>query len=411
MPNPGTYEYKSFIGEGPKYTMKQKYDNDLGQVKSKRHQNAPRIPDTPGPGSYEIIDKETGPKYTMRKKYKILNKKGVIPPVGKYNLRADDMTSVGNGYLQRKEERTNLSINKQALAYPGPGAYNPGDSLSSTGPKFSFSKSERGKVSKRAYTPGPGTYAHKEYTGREGVEPTFAKEVYKRYEVNKNPAPGQYFENNSYLPDSACYSFPRNGLDEGFKQAGPTGNTSFDIRKTRRELHTPGPEKYDPNAFVSSTRRQYPSWKLGTSSRFEVSKSSNEIGPGSYSVSNGQLPEGLKYSMGAKLKAKEKFNFPGPGKYEIVVANRPSEPKYSIGKEQREDDLKRIKKDKFPGPGSYTYKDSELTKTISFPKDARYRKQKEDKLGPGSYKIPCRFNDISMFTREHGNWNPIFKVV
>ena len=38
-PEPGKYECPTFIGEGPKYTFRERYDVD-GTVKEKRHKKA-----------------------------------------------------------------------------------------------------------------------------------------------------------------------------------------------------------------------------------------------------------------------------------------------------------------------------------------------------------------------------------
>ena len=46
-PQPGKYEYQSFIGEGPKYTFREKYDED-GTRKEKRHKKASRKKSFPG---------------------------------------------------------------------------------------------------------------------------------------------------------------------------------------------------------------------------------------------------------------------------------------------------------------------------------------------------------------------------
>ena len=60
----GAYKYKTFIGEGPKYTFSQKFNID-GTTDGKRHPRAYVIPPTPGPGSYEVKSELGGPKYTI----------------------------------------------------------------------------------------------------------------------------------------------------------------------------------------------------------------------------------------------------------------------------------------------------------------------------------------------------------
>ena len=60
--NCGFYKYKSFIGEGPKYTISKKYSKEE-ILANKRNKNEEKP--TPGPGSYNIKSDLGGPKYTI----------------------------------------------------------------------------------------------------------------------------------------------------------------------------------------------------------------------------------------------------------------------------------------------------------------------------------------------------------
>ena len=65
VPEPGKYEYKTFIGEGPRYTMRPKYDVD-GTCKEKRCPKVASEKPTPGPGYYDAKDSKGGPIWTIK---------------------------------------------------------------------------------------------------------------------------------------------------------------------------------------------------------------------------------------------------------------------------------------------------------------------------------------------------------
>ena len=397
-PQPGKYEYQSFIGEGPKYTFREKYDED-GTRKEKRHKKASRKKSFPGPGTYNVREEFSGPRYTFSRKYRSKSSKYLkVPGVGTYNLRSDKSMEVPS-YKFDQEKRINGSINKTALNNPGPGKYNLNSSgMSTIGPKYSFSATKR-LEQKRASTPGPGAYSFKTYIGKEGPMLSFSKDKvgHLQPDKNTNPEPGKYFPNIKYIPSTAYYSIPKAGIES--------------TRKSKSRFSSPGPEKYNPNPMLSSTRTSFPSWKIGTSKREMISDENNNPGPGQYDIKNGLLPQGAQYTMSAKLSTLNKTNKPGAGKYEAVLIQHPNEPKYSIGKEIRGDELKKIEKENFPGPGQYGIKDSELSKPFSFPKSRKDTKRSNNVPGPGRYKSPCRFNDISNVTRERGTWDPTFRYV
>ena len=63
-PGSGKYQYKTYIGEGPKYSMRPKYDID-GVTQGKRSSKAHKKTAVPGPGKYNPLDLTSGPKYTI----------------------------------------------------------------------------------------------------------------------------------------------------------------------------------------------------------------------------------------------------------------------------------------------------------------------------------------------------------
>ena len=213
-PGSGKYEYQTFIGEGPKYTMRQKFDEN-GVLEDKRNPNAHKKTYVPGPGHYDPKDLTSTPKYTIGEKHYKKNIKGLfrleIPGVGKYDLAKDlDAPS----YKIGNEKRINLNINHSALKNPAPNKYNP-EGIESTTPKWTFSKTERfgNKKPKSAFVrrlnvPGPGSYKMTTFIGKEGPHYTFNKIKYNHTDaidefmfkkIMNYPSPHSYFKNRICL--------------------------------------------------------------------------------------------------------------------------------------------------------------------------------------------------------------------
>ena len=321
-----------------------------------------------------------------------------------------------------KEERKNLNLNHTALKYPGPNKYffNIKGEATTT-PKWTFSKEERFKRKKpksaflrRTIVPGPGSYTTQTFMGKEGPHFTFGKDKYNHsdaadeamFKKTKNyPAPGSYGTSRAYISDTPIYSMSK-------LQRKKVGSDKY-------LLSTPGPEKYHPDKYVCSTMKKNPVWSMGKANRDENEKvkGSKKIrvqtpGPGHYHNKIGNIPNGPQYSMAKKLQKKKKEEKPGPGKYEVVYVHFPSEPKFSFGKEKRKDEkIAQIIKDKYPGPSNYTITDSNFNNVGYFTKDKRYKDNKFKTPGPGTYRIPTAFDYIAEYTREKGNFNPVFKYV
>ena len=420
-PGSGTYEYETYIGEGPKYTIRQKFGED-GLLKEKRHPNAYKKTEVPGPGHYDPRDLTGSPKYTIGEKHQPKKIKGLfkleIPGVGKYELAKDFSAP---SYKIGNEKRKNLEINYSALKNPGPDKYNPyNKDISSTTPKWTFSKTERfaNKKPKSAFirrlnVPGPGSYEMKTYVGKEGPHYTFNKVIYNHTDASDEsmlkkiidyPSPFSYLKNRIYTPDTPIYTMSKLSRE---KTA-----TSSD----KYLLTTPGPQKYHPNKYVSSTMKKFPIWTMNKDGKDKKKKSKvkriQTPGPGHYTIKNGLLPSGPVYSMAKRFKKKEKNVWPGPGKYEAVNVHFQTEPKYSFGKEERKDDkLATTKKDNFPGPNKYKTEDSKFNNVGNFTRDKRYKDEKFITPGPGTYKIPTSFDYIAEYSRQSGSFNPNFKYV
>ena len=308
------------------------------------------------------------------------------------------------------------------MRYPGPNKYNYDiEGQASTTPKWTFSKTERFKRKKpksayvrRLEVPGPGSYKTQTFMGKEGPHYTFNKVKYNHTDAVDEamfkkrinyPAPGTYGSSRAYISDTPIYSMSK------LEREVP-GNDKY-------LLTCPGPEKYNPDKYVSSTMKKYPVWGMSKANRDENEKvkGSKKVrvqtpGPGSYHSNYGNLPNGPQFSMGKKLKKKKKEEKPGPGKYEIVYVHFPSEPKFSFGKEKRKDEkVAQLIKDGFPGPSNYTITDSKFNNVGNFTKDKRYKDSKFIVPGPGTYRIPTAFDYIADYTRQKGNFNPVFKYV
>ena len=187
------------------------------------------------------------------------------------------------------------------------------------------------------------------------------------------------------------------------------------INGERQEFITPGPCNYTPNHLLSSTRQCFPAWQIGHELRDNDTKDTKYFtpGPGQYIVDNGLFPEGAKYTMSERQRYKGKgklFEVPGPGKYNTITVHLENAPSYSIGKALRDDEIKKVIKENFPGPADYKVKDYKC-QGITIPKSDLSKRKKKVTPGPGSYKLPCRFNDINNVTRERGFWNPNYKYV
>ena len=411
----GAYKYKSFIGEGPKYSFRKKCDeNDTtDETCNTKSKNSP----TPGPGAYKIKSILGGPKYTIGKspKIKYLIRDNSVPGVGEYDL---SQTSISNepSCFFTKEKRENLELNKNALSNPGPGAYSiEKDSISSNSPKWTFSKSERiikikpkNKKVIRVNIPGPGKYNIKDIIGNDGPSYSFSQNIFNHSDVfdemihnriKDYPSPVTYHKNIDYIPDSPKYTIEKTERDKG------------DFIISKRKIKFPGPGQYNPNKCVSSTIKNMLNVIFSKTDRTKE-KISDVPGPGKYTIHYGEIPQGPKYTIVKRKKTIKKDITPGPGFYSPKFIMRPREPSCVIGKEKRDDLLVDNKAKNYPGPGAYKIKEIKTKHQISFPKSKKTKKIKDiDFPGPGYYKIPTSFDNISNLARSGGSFNPLFQYV
>ena len=427
-PGCGRYEYKTYIGEGPKYSFGKIHPNENN--KEKEHEEKKGIYkkfEVPGPGFYTIEDKNKGPRYSMysrnhdskKKLRKIKTSKFEVPGVGKYELRKE-IDADSQGFKFSQSLRNNLILNESALKYPEPGKYDidfknictttPSWSFNRE-PRFPYMKTENPKVKMDRY-PGPGSYSTREYIGTEGPFYTFSKlaeahELLDKDEIKKSkefPSVGKYIKDIKYVSDYPFYT-----ISNRF--------TSKKENNDKEPTATPGP-KYNPNKEASSTLTKSPewSWALSKVPRDEDSPKKNSKkkvtpGPGEYNYKGDNIPQGPKFTMRKLLKGIKIKDFPGPGEYNLRKDKKELNMGYTIGKGTRGEDLRLIEKEDFPGPGRYTIKDVDLVKCFTFSKSKKLAQKKDSFPGPGSYKIPTSFNFISNMTREKGAYNPSFKYI
>ena len=428
-PGSGKYEYKTYIGEGPKYSFgyfhteenNKDKENETKKVRYKKFE-------VPGPGFYTIEDKNKGPKYSMysrnhessKKLRKIKTSHYEVPGVGKYELRKE-IDADTQSFKFGQSLRNNLILNETALKYPEPGKYDinyknrctttPIWSFSHE-PRFPYLKMGKKKIKYHPY-PGPGTYTMKEYIGTEGPFFSFSKlpdghKLLDDDEIKKskeNPSVGKYIKDIKYISDFPFYTISKK--DKEIK-----GNSD------KEQKTNPGPI-YNPNKDISSTLQNSPkwSWALSKVNRDEDAPKPNSKkkvvitpGPGQYNYKNDNIPQGPKFTIRKILKNIKVVDVPGPGEYNILKETK-SNWGYTIGKEKRDEDLRLIEKEDLPGPGRYTIKDVDLIKCFTFSKSKKLNNRKDSFPGPGSYKIPSSFNYISNMAREKGVYNPRFKYI
>ena len=391
-PGPGQYDIPQKIFNGPKYSIATK----AGGFDPTKTSFAP------GPGQYNAssINRPNSAKYTMRAKPYPKNKE-VTPGPGNYNLRNSKQLEVPSYKFGHEEKKGLEYANSRYVPGPGNYEYN-ADALHEKHPKFSFGKEKRGE-SASYKTPGPGQYEYKKFIGNEGPKITMSAKLGSNLgqgDTRYVPGPGQYDETNT----------------NKYRNKTP----SYRIGTAKRQglynsVDNPGPGQYGPDNCTNMVRPKTPAWKIGTGKRQDLHPGDKSTpGVGNYNISKG-IGGGPKYSIVGKGNPLGVGNKnPGPGQYDdmygVVKTKNPS---WKIGTSQRDDDLKRVKREGVPGPGMYEYYDKTKVKAPNyrFGTEKRGFVQKSDTPGPGQYRIPCSFDDINDYTREQGNFDEKFRYV
>ena len=389
-PGPGTYNVPSKFPKGLKYSMGLKilYENNKEQ-------------NIPGPGTYKTMNKSQSSFYSFG--IKIKNKKiNDTPGPGNYNLRAKKDLYIPS-YIFGKEKRIFSSIS--SIEYiPGPGKYDYNeDAIRIHSPHFSFGKEERKSIKiKNKDIPGPGTYTHKEYIGKEGLKISLSPRCEIKNNILNKVGPGQYNRTdlNFYKPKTPSTKFGK------YKRFSFSSNDIFNN-------DIPGPGKYNYFNSINIVKKSDPVWKIGTGKRRGLIEIDKDIpGPGIYNVSKKIGKDSPFYSIGIKEKQKTtKFNSPGPGRYNLdkLITFKHS-PTWKIGTDTKKMKLKIDTE--IPGPGTYSIR----TKKTSGPK-FRFGTEKRgfltnnDLPGPGAYHIPCSIELLNTYTRRKGKFSEEFRYI
>ena len=353
----------------------------------------------PGPGNYDPQYKSGNPKYTMRMR-PYSAKSEVTPGPGNYNVRTDKNLIVPSyKFGTERKDGLNLATSKYV---PGPGNYEyNADAINVKHPKFSFGKELRGD-NKRPMTPGPGTYAHKQYVGKEGPKITMSSKYGfdpVQGDARYVPGPGMYNNADSYNANHYKY---------------PTWKIGTETRGKGLRNENPGPGTYAPDRNTNFVRPKTPSWKIGTGQRPDLNPVDKSVpGPGNYNLRDA-VGRGPKYSMPGKgNRGNVKNGNPGPGQYNETMYDKTKYPSWKIGTGMRDDDLKRVIREGVPGPGNYDFvgKNYNVGPKYKFGTERRGYVKKSDVPGPRQYHIPCAIVDVNDYTREQGKFDPHFRYI
>ncbi len=384
VPGPGAYDIRYKFPNGPSYSIASKPKTIFETI------------DSPGPAAYNPKNLNKKSSYTFGHKYKDRQQE-MSPGPGRYNIRTEkDMLAPSNIFgLEKKLKTGNENSN------PGPGKYN-NNKIEYTNiqhPIYSFGREKRVTDSINDY-PGPGSYKHKEYVGREGKKISIGNKL-KSNSMEHLPGPGQYQAKN---------------YDSVFKKV-PDIKIGKAMRFSNSNIfsESPGPGQYNDSDMINYVKINKPSWKIGTAKRKPLNDYNDSPGPGSYDISTKIGNGSPQYSMRIKSKDSDKrFVSPGPGRYNNDELNNYKHyPSWKIGTSKRDDSLKQKIREGYPGPGSYKSKDNHLSSSpkYKFGTEKRYKDKYDDNPGPGSYHIPCSIIEVNNYTREQGIFDENFKYI
>ena len=390
-PGPGTYNIPSKFPKGLKYSLGLKipYENN----KEEKYK--------PGPGTYKIMNKSQSSFYSFGKKLKE-HVKDDTPGPGKYNLRREKDLYIPS-YIFGKEKRISSILSPFEIG-PGPGNYKfSEDAIRLRYPHYSFMKEKRKSFKKNNVdTPGPGTYNHKEYLGKEGLKISLSPKIILKNKNINELGPGQY---------------NRTDLDF-YKPKSPTTkigkNRRFSSLSCSDLFSTPGPGRYNYMNSLTVVKKCGPAWKMGKGKRRPLIEIDKYIpGPGIYNITSKLGKDSPYYSIGRKEKERQiKFNSIGPGNYDVnKILGKTQSPAWKIGKSKKILELN-INED-IPGPGAYTIDSKNIPgPKFGFPKSKRgFFLTTNDSPGPGTYHIPCSIENINNYTRIKGNFSEEFRYI
>jgi hypothetical protein len=390
-PGPGTYSIPLDITNGPKYSMSTKAG--LKENKEKYI--------SPGPAHYKpLLKKSQSCYYTFGLKTK-LQEGDPTPGPGNYNLRREKDLIIPS-YLFGREKRDD-EIVKRRKKIPGPGKYEyNADPLYIHNPNYSFGTQKKNR-DYSTFTPGPGSYGHKVFIGKEAPKKTIGiKYSYSTSDLI-TPGPGHYKQSN-----------PNNYLHKNANTKIGKEKRITDLNDLRNE--NPGPGQYNDDIDIKNILIKNPTWKIGTSKRKSLKFSDKSFpGVGNYTISGNLGSFSPHYTMRIKGVMSNYMNdVPGPGTYRNEKMGLYKHyPSWKIGTGKRDEDLRRRIKEGFPGPGKYGFKSLEdfFSPKYKFGNRKRFSDNSFNTPGPGSYHIPCSIVDVTNYTREQGKFDEKFKFI
>ncbi|KAJ7537213.1 hypothetical protein O6H91_12G103300 [Diphasiastrum complanatum] len=281
---------------------------------------------SPGPGSYPITSKRSGPAFTMLGKQP--------SPLDHQDARAASVPGPG-AYYSAKLSITHpkdpaYSISGKCRSFvreilPGPGAYALHNE--DTGPSFSI-MGRRSKSTGRDEIPGPGSYSPDERMPRASPAFSIGNRHGKRAK-EENPGPGTYLHGST-------------------TSRGPAYTISRRKPPTETE-ESPGPGEYYVDVGSPLTCRKEPAYTIG--GRCKTARKDSRPGPGAYTL---PVDRGPCYSIGGRWhRPKGADPSPGPGTYSLKHESKVGSPAYTIAGRH----LKAVP-ECIPGPGTYDPRDS-----------------------------------------------------
>ena len=390
-PGPGTYSIPVEITNGPKYSMSTK----AGLKESKENYVSP------GPAHYKpIFSRSQSSFYTFGLKTKP-KERDKTPGPGNYDIRKDKDLVIPS-YLFGKEIRDDKIV-KGRKKIPGPGKYEyDADPLYIHKPIYSFGKQKKGRRFDN-FTPGPGSYSHKEFIGKEAPKKTIGI----KYSLSSNdiitPGPGHYNQSNS---NNYLHKNPNTKISKAKRIT--------DLNDLRND--NPGPGQYNNDTDMKNILVKNPSWKIGSSVRKSLNPADKSFpGVGNYTICGNIGESSPYYTMRIKGNISNyKTDVPGPGTYmNEKMGLYKHYPSWKIGTGKRDEDLRRTVKNGFPGPGRYGFKSLQdfFSPKYKFGNRKRFSGIGFNTPGPGSYHIPCSIVDVTNYTREQGKFDEKFKFI
>jgi len=264
--------------------------------------------------------------------------------------------------------------------------------LKPTAPRYGFGSERRPEIAnngRKFATPGAGTYAAKNITGKDGPSLTMSPLYHDKFKERRDklvPGPGQYEFQNKALKTAPNYGF-------GTSQRG---NNSIGTKGITTEI------KYDPEP--KNTKSKSPQYRFGSQQRkmFDDRNSKSIPAAGHYTIKSKAFEDKSRFHMGSKLKDQSTLQVPGSGTYNpSQTFTKKSAANYSMGIKLKSDLTQSVVN--VPGAGSYNNNaEAFKTKAPQFGFGSSKRpditgNKKMQTPGPGNYKLNSKIGNVADF--------------